>query len=165
MATAQELFYDTLSYLISLPLLGNHCHRRHRNSLIGKIQAVSGEQNIGYEFGIGAGSLDPSSPNYDRDNWLVGIVNAAPYIGSGFIGCWLSGTVNYFLGRRGTMFVSAIFSNRRGCDPNLARTFRNSDPHGYRDELGRRKYRLTVADWASLHSCSTVDTWNPHSSR
>jgi membrane protein DedA with SNARE-associated domain len=39
----------------------------------------------------------------------VGVVNAGPYIGSAFMGCWLSDPCNYFLGRRGTIFVSAIF--------------------------------------------------------
>ena len=31
------------------------------------------------EFGIGA---TRGQPNYQRDSWLVGIVNSAPYIGS-----------------------------------------------------------------------------------
>lgn len=44
-----------------------------------------------------------------RDTFLVGLVNAAPYIGSAFIGCWLSDPLNFYIGRRGTIFVSAIF--------------------------------------------------------
>lgn len=60
------------------------------------------------EFGIGHGH-DPGHPNYDRDNWLVGLVNAAPYIGSAFIGCWLSDPINRYIGRRGTIFISGIF--------------------------------------------------------
>jgi len=43
-----------------------------------------------------------------RDNWLVGLVNSGPYIGSAFIGCWLSDPFNYYLGRRGTIFVAAV---------------------------------------------------------
>ena len=35
-------------------------------------------------FGIGHGE-DPTHPNYDRDNWLVGLVNASPYIGSALL--------------------------------------------------------------------------------
>lgn len=46
-------------------------------------QTGSNGANLSFpqEFGIGNGH-DKSNPNYDRDNWLVGLVNAAPYIGS-----------------------------------------------------------------------------------
>jgi len=36
-------------------------------------------------------------------------VNAAPYIASSFLGCWLSDPLNNYFGRRGTIFFSAIF--------------------------------------------------------
>ncbi|KAK5079071.1 hypothetical protein LTS08_003778 [Lithohypha guttulata] len=51
-------------------------------------------------FGLASGS--------DRDFWIVGLVNAAPYIGSAFVGCWISDPFNRYFGRRGTIFVSAI---------------------------------------------------------
>lgn len=70
--------------------------------------AVSANLSFPIEFGIGQGE-DPTQPNYLRDNWLVGLVNAGPYIGSALIGCWLSDPVNFYLGRRGTIFISAIF--------------------------------------------------------
>ncbi|KIX97433.1 uncharacterized protein Z520_06885 [Fonsecaea multimorphosa CBS 102226] len=53
------------------------------------------------EFGIASGS--------SRDNWLIGLVNAAPYISSAFLGCWLSDPFNALLGRRGATFLAAIF--------------------------------------------------------
>ena len=73
-------------------------------------QTGSNGANLSFpqEFGIGDGH-DPSLPNYDRDNWLVGLVNAAPYLSSALLGCWLSDPINHYLGRRGTIFVSAIF--------------------------------------------------------
>ncbi|KAF4301697.1 Sugar/inositol transporter [Botryosphaeria dothidea] len=73
-------------------------------------QTGSNGANLSFpqEFGIGHGE-DPGHPNYTRDSWLVGVVNAGPYIGSAFIGCWLSDPCNYYLGRRGTIFVSAVF--------------------------------------------------------
>lgn len=40
---------------------------------------------------------------------LVGLVNSGPYIGSAFIGCWLSDPINNWIGRRGVIFVSAHF--------------------------------------------------------
>lgn len=60
------------------------------------------------EFGIGHGE-DFGHPNQVRDNWLVGLVNAGPYIGSALLGCWLSDPCNYWFGRRGTIMISAIF--------------------------------------------------------
>ncbi|KAJ4213957.1 hypothetical protein NW759_010486 [Fusarium solani] len=44
-----------------------------------------------------------------RDKLLVGIVNAGPYIGSAFIGCWLSDPINNLWGRRGVIFFSSHF--------------------------------------------------------
>ncbi|KAJ5684190.1 uncharacterized protein N7477_000535 [Penicillium maclennaniae] len=44
-----------------------------------------------------------------KNQWLVGIVNAAPYIASAVLGCWLSDPINRILGRRGTIFIAAIF--------------------------------------------------------
>lgn len=52
-------------------------------------------------FGIGSDST--------KDKLLVGLVNGAPYIGSAFVGCWVSDPLNFYLGRRGTIFIAAIF--------------------------------------------------------
>ncbi|KAF8535962.1 hypothetical protein BDD12DRAFT_853166 [Trichophaea hybrida] len=73
-------------------------------------QTGSNGANLSFpqEFGIGGGQ-DKNNPHYDRDNWLVGLVNAAPYIGSALIGCWFSDPINFYLGRRGTIFISGIF--------------------------------------------------------
>ncbi|KAF2006144.1 hypothetical protein P154DRAFT_603506 [Amniculicola lignicola CBS 123094] len=73
-------------------------------------QTGSNGANLSFptEFGIGHGE-DEGHPNRWRDNLLVGVVNAGPYIGSAFMGCWLSDPCNFYLGRRGTIFVSAIF--------------------------------------------------------
>ncbi|EXJ94954.1 hypothetical protein A1O1_00072 [Capronia coronata CBS 617.96] len=74
-------------------------------------QTGSNGANLSFpqEFGIGAGEESPDTPNHDRDNWLVGLVNAAPYIASAFLGCWISDPINYYIGRRGAIFVSAVF--------------------------------------------------------
>lgn len=47
--------------------------------------------------------------NSVRDRYLVGLINAGPYIGSAFIGCWLSDPINNWFGRRGVIFISAHF--------------------------------------------------------
>ncbi|KAF2227551.1 hypothetical protein BDZ85DRAFT_254492 [Elsinoe ampelina] len=73
-------------------------------------QTGSNGANLSFptEFGIGQGETD-GAPNQIRDSWLVGVVNAGPYIGSAFLGCWLSDPCNFYFGRRGTIFISAIF--------------------------------------------------------
>jgi sugar porter (SP) family MFS transporter len=43
------------------------------------------------------------------NEWLIGLVNAGPYLASCFLGCWLSDPLNTHLGRRGTIFFSAVF--------------------------------------------------------
>jgi hypothetical protein len=60
-------------------------------------QTGSNGANLSFptEFGIGCGELDPDTAAYaaqgctpalhDRDNWLVGLVNAGPYIGAAFL--------------------------------------------------------------------------------
>ncbi|KAI9878884.1 MAG: hypothetical protein M1830_010240 [Pleopsidium flavum] len=45
----------------------------------------------------------------DRNAWLVGLINAIPYLTAAFPGCWLSDPLNFYLGRRGTIFLAAIF--------------------------------------------------------
>ncbi|KAF5615373.1 sugar transporter [Fusarium sp. NRRL 25303] len=43
------------------------------------------------------------------DPWIVGLVNAAPYYAASMIGCWFSDPLNFYFGRRVTIFISAIF--------------------------------------------------------
>ncbi|KAH7355819.1 sugar transporter-like protein [Pyrenochaeta sp. MPI-SDFR-AT-0127] len=49
------------------------------------------------------------NPNAEHNQWLQGLINAGPYIASAFLGCWCSDPLNQFFGRRGCIFVSAIF--------------------------------------------------------
>ncbi|KAI4212338.1 MAG: hypothetical protein LQ351_004908 [Letrouitia transgressa] len=53
--------------------------------------------------------FDLDTAIHTNDFWIFGLVNAAPYISSALIGCWLSHPLNHRLGRRGTIFVAAIF--------------------------------------------------------
>jgi len=43
------------------------------------------------------------------DPWIVGLVNAAPYYSAAILGCWLSDPLNFYLGRRATIFIAGIF--------------------------------------------------------
>ncbi|KAJ7057018.1 hypothetical protein C8F01DRAFT_340670 [Mycena amicta] len=72
-------------------------------------QTGSNGANLSFpdEFGIGTKNPDPVKAS--RNQWIVGVVNAAPYIACSLIGCWTSDPINHFFGRRGAIFISAIF--------------------------------------------------------
>lgn len=77
-------------------------------------QTGSNGANLSFPIAFGipdTAELEDGSPNPDAETnlWLVGVINAAPYIASAFLGCWLSDPLNFYLGRRGAIFVSAIF--------------------------------------------------------
>ncbi|KAF4877176.1 putative polyol transporter 2 [Colletotrichum siamense] len=46
----------------------------------------------------------------ERDTWLLGLVNSAPYLCCALIGCWLTEPLNKVFGRRGTVFISCFIS-------------------------------------------------------
>jgi sugar porter (SP) family MFS transporter len=54
------------------------------------------------QFGINGDS--------QRSTWLTGLVNSAPYLCCAFVGCWLTSPFNNWFGRRGTIFVTCLFS-------------------------------------------------------
>ena len=45
-----------------------------------------------------------------RDTWLLGLVNSAPYLCCAIFGCWLTIPFNNWFGRRGTIFLTCTFS-------------------------------------------------------
>jgi MFS family permease len=75
-------------------------------------QTGSNGANLGFpvEFGI---PEDPgpgvSELQAQSNQWIVGLVNSGPYFGAAFFGCWLNDPMNNWLGRRGTIFISAVF--------------------------------------------------------
>ncbi|KAF8583463.1 hypothetical protein K439DRAFT_1647212 [Ramaria rubella] len=48
--------------------------------------------------------------NAEQNQWLLGVVNAAPYMCCALISCWLTTPINNYLGRRGAIFVTALIS-------------------------------------------------------
>ena len=74
-------------------------------------QTGSNGANLSFplEFGIPSDEDLVGKEAAEYNEWLIGIINAGPYIGSAFIGCWLSDPINNYLGRRGTIFISAVF--------------------------------------------------------
>ncbi|KAK4454955.1 hypothetical protein QBC34DRAFT_481703 [Podospora aff. communis PSN243] len=64
---------------------------------------VNGAQSFyKHAFGIGTKS--------ERDTWLLGLTNSAPYLCCAFIGCWLTDPLNKKFGRRGTVFITCAMS-------------------------------------------------------
>ncbi|KAL2003984.1 hypothetical protein VTN02DRAFT_1280 [Thermoascus thermophilus] len=63
------------------------------------------------DFGIPAdGPECEAAGTCDRNQWIVGLVNAMPYIAIWLLAGWLSDPINHWIGRRGTIFIGAIFS-------------------------------------------------------
>jgi len=75
----------------------------------GMDESVINGANLFYapQFGIDPNSQDG---NAGRNQWLLGLVNSAPYLCCGVISCWLTYPLNNYLGRRGTIFVTAFVS-------------------------------------------------------
>ncbi|RXW19746.1 hypothetical protein EST38_g6115 [Candolleomyces aberdarensis] len=73
-------------------------------------QTGSNGANLSFpqEFGL-RGADGIVLPNQDRNDWIIGLINAGPYIATCLIGCWLTDPLNYYFGRRGTLFWCGIF--------------------------------------------------------
>jgi len=89
------------------------------NSIAAAIQGWDQEGSNGAnlafpeDFGISnASTLKDGSPNphYAKNQWLVGFINACPYIAIAFFAGWIADPLNNLLGRRGSIFLGAIFS-------------------------------------------------------
>lgn len=46
----------------------------------------------------------------DKNSWIVGFINSCPYIAICVFAAWISDPLNNLLGRRGVIFLAAIFS-------------------------------------------------------
>ncbi|KAJ7078680.1 proton myo-inositol cotransporter [Mycena epipterygia] len=61
-------------------------------------------------FGISTDAAVVGASAAARNEWLVGLVNGAPYLCCGILGCWLTDPLNRWLGRKGAILVTAILS-------------------------------------------------------
>ncbi|KPI43785.1 putative polyol transporter 2 [Cyphellophora attinorum] len=75
-------------------------------------QTGSNAANLGFpiEFGIQDHPEVDCTPNCSRNTWIIGFVNSAPYIAIALFTAWISDRFNDWIGRRGTIFIAAIFS-------------------------------------------------------
>ncbi|AOA65193.1 Putative myo-inosiltol transporter [Komagataella phaffii CBS 7435] len=70
----------------------------------GMDESVINGANLTYPAGLGIGS------DSERDSWLQGLVNSAPYICCGLISCWMTDAWNARLGRKWTIFWTCFIS-------------------------------------------------------
>ncbi|KAL2673531.1 hypothetical protein Neosp_011973 [[Neocosmospora] mangrovei] len=108
-------------------LRGEHEHRwRHPKSLYYTIllnsisaaiqgwdQTGSNGANLSFPqaFDIAdTGEACTAAGTCERNSWIVGAINGAPYMAIALFACWLSDPLNDLIGRRGAIFVGAIFS-------------------------------------------------------
>ncbi|KAF2703468.1 MFS transporter [Pleomassaria siparia CBS 279.74] len=76
-------------------------------------QTGSNGANLSFplDFGIpDSGDACTAAGNCNKNSWIVGFVNSCPYIAIALFAAWISDPVNELLGRRGTIFIAAIFS-------------------------------------------------------
>ncbi|GLB43018.1 putative major facilitator superfamily, sugar transporter (TC 2.A.1.1) family protein [Lyophyllum shimeji] len=85
-------------------------------------QTGSNGANLSFpqEFGI---SNEPGTPNAAQHEWIVGLINAGPYVATSLLGSWLTDPLNHFLGRRGTLFFCGIFCIFAVLGQGLAKTW------------------------------------------
>ncbi|OXG21713.1 sugar transporter [Cryptococcus neoformans Tu401-1] len=68
--------------------------------------AIQGWDNTGAN---GANLSFPTEFGIADNTWLVGMVNSAPSITVGAVSAMLTDPINYYIGRRGTIFVTGLF--------------------------------------------------------
>ncbi|CAI7602621.1 unnamed protein product [Penicillium crustosum] len=76
-------------------------------------QTGSNGANLTFDVQFGIPNNSPQCPDPEtckRNQWIVGFINATPYITICLLVAWLSDPLNHILGRRGTIFLAAIFS-------------------------------------------------------
>ncbi|KAF8152368.1 sugar transporter [Crassisporium funariophilum] len=85
-------------------------------------QTGSNGANLSFpqEFGL---TSEPGNPDAEKNDWIVGVINAGPYIASCLVGCWLTDPLNHFFGRRGTLFWCGIFCTISVIGQGLAQTW------------------------------------------
>ncbi|KAJ5223575.1 Major facilitator superfamily domain general substrate transporter [Penicillium chermesinum] len=76
-------------------------------------QTGSNGANLTFDVAFGIPNNSPAcgdSATCNKNQWIVGLINAIPYITIWLFAGWLSDPLNNLLGRKGTIFFAAIFS-------------------------------------------------------
>ncbi|POY75474.1 hypothetical protein BMF94_1376 [Rhodotorula taiwanensis] len=75
----------------------------------GMDESVTNGANLFWAPQFGLNTAD-GAPNADYNEWILGLVNGAPYLCCAVLGCWLTAPLNNMFGRRGTIFITATIS-------------------------------------------------------
>ncbi|MCJ1408520.1 hypothetical protein MMC19_002595 [Ptychographa xylographoides] len=76
-------------------------------------QTGSNGANLSFPIAFGipdSGDECTAAGTCENNSWLIGFINSCPYIAIAVFAGWLSDPLNDRLGRRGTIFLAAIFS-------------------------------------------------------
>ncbi|KAF2023355.1 hypothetical protein EK21DRAFT_105367 [Setomelanomma holmii] len=66
---------------------------------------------FGQAFGIpNSGDECTAAGTCEKNSWIIGFVNACPYVAIALFCAWISGPVNELFGRKWTIFIAAVFS-------------------------------------------------------
>ncbi|KAF5335655.1 hypothetical protein D9611_009677 [Ephemerocybe angulata] len=71
-------------------------------------QTGSNGANLSFPQALGL-STALDNPDHERNEWIIGLINAGPYIATSMLGCWLTDPLNHYFGRRGTLFWCGVF--------------------------------------------------------
>ncbi|KAJ6593680.1 putative transporter [Mycena capillaripes] len=85
-------------------------------------QTGSNGANLSFPLEQAIFYFPPCSLSY-INQWIVGVINSAPYISSALVGCWLTDPLNHYFGRRGTIFWCGIFCTLSVIGSGLAQTW------------------------------------------
>jgi MFS family permease len=73
--------------------------------------SADSKRSFGQAFGIpDSGEECTAAGTCEKNSWIIGFVNSSPYIAIALFTAWLSDPINELLGRRGTIFIAAVFS-------------------------------------------------------
>ncbi|KAJ5908416.1 hypothetical protein N7495_001098, partial [Penicillium taxi] len=76
-------------------------------------QTGSNGANLTFDVVFGIPNNPPACPDQatcTRNQWIMGFINSCPYITICLFAGWLSDPLNDYLGRKGTIFLAALFS-------------------------------------------------------
>ncbi|KAF5389505.1 hypothetical protein D9757_004344 [Collybiopsis confluens] len=76
----------------------------------GMDETVTNGANLFFAPQFGLDINDPDKNKAANNQWLLGLVNSAPYLCCAVLGCWLTDPLNRVFGRRGTIFITALLS-------------------------------------------------------
>ena len=82
----------------------------------------TGSNGANLSWPVDFGVPDTGDNATDYNTWIVGVVNAGPYIASAGLGCWLSDPLNNYFGRLETIRVK-LWHSGTDSEAGVARYF------------------------------------------